>query len=120
MSSEAAEQISPALTTLKARIQTLTDLNNRLQNLRQIPAVILRPPVVTQPSGLPNIPQLHHEYQELKEITEAVRSEKIQSALIAARDSEKKDKTELEFKGRRDIRKRRSVLNFRTSVIRLS
>lgn len=112
-SADTVEQISPALIALRAKIQTLTDLNNRLQNLRQIPVVILRAPAVTPPSSVPNdTPQLHHEYQELKEITETVRSEKVQSALVAARESEQKDKTELEFKGRRDTRKRRCVFRF--------
>lgn len=110
MAADTTDQTSPALAALRAKIQTLIDLNNRLQNLRQIPAVILRPPIPTTSSALPTVPSqqtLHHEYQELKEITETVRSERVQFALTAARDSEQKDKTELEFKRRRDTRKRR-------------
>ncbi|KAI0674831.1 hypothetical protein C8Q78DRAFT_1075193 [Trametes maxima] len=92
--SAATETTAPTATSplselqkLRNHIQTLTDLNNRLQALRSIPAHLLRPPV----SGVHALPQsslLRHEFQELKEIADSVRSEKVQEALKAARKSE--------------------------------
>ncbi|KAI0356311.1 hypothetical protein OH77DRAFT_1401367 [Trametes cingulata] len=96
------------LQTLRNHIQTLTDLNNRLQGLRHIPALLLRPP----PSDVHALPQaslLRHEFQELKEITESVRSEKVQDALKAARKSEAAEPKIVGFDVRRNSLKRRHV-----------
>ncbi|KAI0371049.1 hypothetical protein BV20DRAFT_1035406 [Pilatotrama ljubarskyi] len=93
------------LQTLRNHIQTLTDLNTRLQTLRHIPALLLRPP-----SGVHALPQaslLRHEFQELKEIAESVRSPKVQDALKAARSSEAAEPKIVGFDVRRDSLKRR-------------
>ncbi|KAJ2981137.1 hypothetical protein NUW54_g10911 [Trametes sanguinea] len=96
------------LQTLRDHIQALTDLNNRLQALRHIPALLLRPPT----AGVHALPQpslLRHEFQELKEFAGAVRSEKVQDALKAARKSEGAEPKMLGFDVRRDNLKRRHV-----------
>ncbi|KAI8969581.1 hypothetical protein BD414DRAFT_428312 [Trametes punicea] len=98
------------LQTLRNHIQTLTDLNNRLQTLRHIPALLLRPPA-TALNALPQASLLRHEFQELKEITEAVRSEKVQEALKAARKSEAAEPTIVGFDIRRDKLKQRHVVH---------
>lgn len=96
---------STEIPSIEDRIQTLTDLYNRLQGLRQIPTLLLKPPSgIELPAPLSNI---RPEFQNLKEIGDLVQSEKIQEALRAARESEKKDKSELTPVFRRENRKRR-------------
>ncbi|KAJ8497164.1 hypothetical protein ONZ51_g693 [Trametes cubensis] len=96
--------------TLRNHIQTLSDLNNRLQALRHIPALLLRPPT-TGVHALPQASLLRHEFQEIKDITEAIRSDKVQDALKAARKSEAAEPKLLGFDIRRDNLKRRHVLH---------
>lgn len=88
------------------RIQLLTDLYNRLDSLRQIPTTLLKPPAA---NDLPSPVPLRSEFETLKVIGETVRSEKVQEALRAARDSEKGDKSDLSSNFRRENRKRRYV-----------
>lgn len=92
------------LATLRARILTLTELNNRLQAVRNIPAQLLRPP-----GSDPNSTLLTHGFKELGAIAEAVRTEKVQDALQAARKSELADSTGLNANLRRETLKRRRV-----------
>ncbi|CDO72770.1 hypothetical protein BN946_scf184994.g23 [Trametes cinnabarina] len=97
--------------TLRNHIQALTDLNNRLQALRHIPALLLRPPT----AGIHTLPQsslLRHEFQELKEIADVVRSQKVQDALTAARQSEAMEPQLLGFNIRRENLKRRHVVRY--------
>ncbi|KAI0768657.1 hypothetical protein BD413DRAFT_605166 [Trametes elegans] len=94
------------LHTLQNHIQTLSDLNNRLQALRHIPALLLRPPA-TEVHALPQAARLRHEFQEVQEIAESVRSEHVQEALQAARKSEIADPTSLGSGLRRENLKRR-------------
>ncbi len=94
---------------IEDRIQTLTDLYNRLQALRQIPSLFLKPPAaIDLPAPLPT---LRPEFHNLKEIGDVVQSEKVQEALRAARDSEQKDKSELTPHFRRENRKRRYAVS---------
>jgi hypothetical protein len=96
---------SAELSSLEDRIQTVTELYNRFQALRQVPTVLLKPPIS---HDLPNpLLSLRSEFDDLKEIGERVRSEKVQEALRTARDSEKADKNELSSNVRRENRKRR-------------
>jgi len=95
------------ISALEDRIQAVTDLYNRFQVLRQVPTSLLKPPISNDlPSPLST---LRSEFNDLKEIGERVRSEKVQEALRAARDSEKADKSELSSNVRRENRKRRYV-----------
>ncbi|KAM5530927.1 hypothetical protein V8D89_015417 [Ganoderma adspersum] len=90
------------LATLRARILTLTELNNRLQAIHNIPAQLLRPP-----GSDPNSTLLTHGFKELGAIAEAVRAEKVQDALQAARKSELADSSGLNANLRRETLKRR-------------
>lgn len=88
------------------RIQTLTDLYNRLQALRQIPTLLLKPgPSINELSAPSST--VRPEFQNLKDIRELLKSDKVQEALRTARESEKKDKSELTPDFRRENRKRR-------------
>ena len=99
--------------SLQAQIQALTDLHSRLQTLRQIPSLVLRPPASTNADGLLLSPQgqpsLRTEFERLKEIENVIRSEPTQEALRSARDSFQADTKELNFNMRWDnpSRKRR-------------
>lgn len=98
---------STEISLLEERIQVVTDLQNRLQALRQAPTLLLKPYVS---NDLPSpFSSLRAQFDDLKDIGELVRSEKVQEALRAARDSEKADKNELSSNVRRENRKRRSV-----------
>lgn len=93
------------IVTLEDRIQTLTDLYNRLQGLRQIPTHLLKPPA---PTDLPSpLSALRTEFLDIKSIREDTLSGKVQEALRVANESEKKDKSELSSNFRRENRKRR-------------
>ncbi|KAI0745119.1 hypothetical protein C8Q76DRAFT_606713 [Earliella scabrosa] len=105
--SAAQTSVTPAseLTMLRTHIQTLTDLNNRLQAIRHIPAQLLRPPG-SDPHKLEST-LLTHGFKELATIAETVRSEKVQDALKAARKSELADPSNLGSNLRRENLKRR-------------
>ncbi|KAI0823624.1 hypothetical protein BC628DRAFT_1324570 [Trametes gibbosa] len=98
---------------LRNHIDTLTKLNNRLQALRHIPSLLLRPPL-TGVHALPQSSLLRHEFLELKEIADAVRSEQVQDALKAARKSEAAAPRMVGFDVRRDNLKRRHVIQTRS------
>ncbi|EJF57734.1 hypothetical protein DICSQDRAFT_157163 [Dichomitus squalens LYAD-421 SS1] len=93
---------APELTTLRTHIQTLTELNNRLQAIRNIPAQLLRPPGSDPSSTL-----LTHGFKEIAAIADTVRTEKVQDALKAARKSEQADSSGLTSSLRRETLKRR-------------
>lgn len=104
---------TPAVTSkaaiLQAQIQLLTELHSRLQTLRQIPSLVLRPPTSTSADGLPlsphSQPSLRTEFEHVKEIGTIIRSEPIQDALRAARDSFQADTKGLNFNLRQENRK---------------
>ncbi|OCH91817.1 hypothetical protein OBBRIDRAFT_774575 [Obba rivulosa] len=101
-----SEDTSSELVSLRSKLTALTELHSRLQTLRQIPALLLRPPT----SNVHAVTQealLKHEFQELREVSEALRAEKVQAALVAARGSEAKDKSELGPVRRRGNNKRK-------------
>ncbi|KAF9222643.1 hypothetical protein BS17DRAFT_174956 [Gyrodon lividus] len=81
--------------SLQDRIQTLTDVHNRLQALRHISSMLLKPP-----STSPLSP-----FDPTVEFLEVLRSEKVQDAFRVARASEDADQSELSF--RRESRKRK-------------
>jgi len=95
---------STEISSLEDGIQTVTELYNRFQALRQVPTVLLKPPIS---HDLPTPLSLRSEFDGLKEIGKRVKSEKVQEALRTARDSEKADKNELSSNVRRENRKRR-------------
>jgi hypothetical protein len=76
---------------------------SRLQNLRNVPPLLLK-------SSLPfSSLSIRKDFQQLKELADTVRSDSVQDALLAAANSEKADKSDLTRNGRREIRKRRQV-----------
>lgn len=109
--------------SLQDRIQTLTDVHNRLQTLRHVPTMLLRPPstsplAVFPPSFDPTIDREFavtfnftptHDFRALKEFVEVLRSDKVQEALRAARASEDADQGELGLSFRRENRKHKYV-----------
>jgi len=97
---------SAELSCLEHRIQAITDLYNRIQTLRHVPTLLLKPAISNDLSSLLS---LRSELNDLKDIGEHIRSEKVQEVLRAARDSEKADKNELSSSIRRENRKRRYV-----------
>lgn len=103
--------------SFEERIQLLTDLYNRLESLRQIPTSLLKPPAA---NDLPTPVLLRSEFETLKAIGETVRSEKVQEALRAARDSEKSDRGDLSSNFRRENRKRRYVFTFDHTINELN
>src|SRR4051794_40302492 len=106
----ATEPESPALLTLHSQIRTLTDLHSRIQSLRQIPIRLLRPPSPSQlplhdpTSSLPASSSLG--LQDLKNITETIKSQVVQDALRAAKESQN-TRGIVASSGRREGRKRR-------------
>ncbi|KAG6908386.1 hypothetical protein DXG01_004815 [Tephrocybe rancida] len=91
--------ISDTQATLQSQIQVLTDLQNRLQSLRNIPLLLLKPSIST--------PTLRPEFQQVQEIADTIRTEHIQEALRAGRDSLAGDTSDLNPNLRRENRKRR-------------
>ncbi len=94
-------------TTLRTHIQTLTELNNRLQAVRHIPAQLLRPSNLDKELLKMNLETTRHGFKELVTIAETVRSDKVQDALKAARKSELADPSNLGSNLRRENLKRR-------------
>ncbi|KAJ7239223.1 hypothetical protein B0H12DRAFT_1271513 [Mycena haematopus] len=82
-------------------IASLSDIQSRLRNVRQIPPSLLRPSLHFSPLSI------RKDFQQLKELADAIRSESVQDALLAAAKSEKADKSDLNRNGRREMRKRR-------------
>ncbi|KZP34294.1 hypothetical protein FIBSPDRAFT_771790 [Athelia psychrophila] len=83
---------------LEERIQVLTNLHNRFQSLRPLPSFAIRPQLGSVRGA---------DFASLKEVEDLVRSERVQEALCAAKESEKKDRSELGSNFRRESRKRR-------------
>lgn len=93
---------SSQLNSLQQHIQSLTELHTRVQTIHQFPSLLLRSHVASMPPL-----SLRAEFQQLKEIKDTLLSDQIQDALSTARDSEKEDKEDIHFDGRRESRKRR-------------
>ncbi|KAG8213787.1 hypothetical protein J3R82DRAFT_10499 [Butyriboletus roseoflavus] len=107
--------------SLQERIQTLTDIHNRLQTLRHVPTVLLRPPSASPLADFPppfdptidrefavtfnSTPS--HDFRALNDFLEVLRSDKVQEGLRAARASEDADQSELGLCFVRENRKRK-------------
>lgn len=94
----------------------MKDLNARLQALRKIPARLVKQPKPASISLSPGLhpvshphpdPSLRQDIQEIKDFAETVRVEKVQEVLAYARDSERKDKNDLDLHRPRVNRKRK-------------
>ncbi|KAG6378091.1 hypothetical protein JVT61DRAFT_13774 [Boletus reticuloceps] len=109
------------LPNLQDRIQTLADVHNRLQTLRHVPTMLLRPPSASSLADFPPSfdPAMDrefgvtfnstptHDFRALKDFSEVLCSDKVQEALQAARASEDADHSELGSSFLRGDRKRK-------------
>ncbi|KAJ7622828.1 hypothetical protein DFH06DRAFT_1447374 [Mycena polygramma] len=85
-------------------ISSLSDIQSRLQHLRNVPPLLLK-------SSLPfSSLSIRNDFQQLKELADTIRSAPVQDALLAAANSEKADKSDLNRNGRREVRKRRQAV----------
>lgn len=88
-------------TLLSSQIQTLSDLQSRLQSLRHIPRVLLRPPHI--PAVIPSsAPNLRPQFQQLDDIVQLLRSSPTQLALRSANDRLLTDSSDLAPYSRRE------------------
>ncbi|GBE81382.1 hypothetical protein SCP_0311110 [Sparassis crispa] len=92
---------------LQDKLKTLTEFSARLRALRQIPAVLVRPPGAGSIHTVAPSPPLQHEFQVLNEVSGTLLSQPVQEALAAARDSEQKDKSDINSTVRRETQKRK-------------
>lgn len=89
------------LSSLSAMVSSLSDIQSRLQQLRNVPPLLLK-------SSLPfSSVSIRKDFQQLKELADTIRSDAVQDALLVAAKSEHADKSDLNRDGRREIRKRR-------------
>lgn len=75
---------------LKTQVQALTDLGTRVQQLRNVPAWLLRTPNSVFPAAT-----VKREFEHLKEFADTLCSSNVQEALRLAKESEEKDKSGL-------------------------
>lgn len=97
------------LQVLQQRINTLTDLSARVEKLRHTPSVLRIPSgssLATNVLATPPAVLLREGFEQLKELSDTVRSDSAQNALKAAKDSEANDNTELTLYNRRRNLKR--------------
>jgi hypothetical protein len=89
------------LSSLSAMVSSLSDIQSRLQQLRNVPPLLLK-------SSLPfSSVSIRKDFQQLKELADTIRSDAVQDALLVAAKSERADRSDLNRDGRREIRKRR-------------
>ncbi|KAF5325708.1 hypothetical protein D9611_000165 [Ephemerocybe angulata] len=94
---------------LQDQINALSDLHSKLNAIRQIPAGLLRRPILANKdifSGAP-VHSVKADFEQLKEVGDVVRSDIVQKALIGAQERIEADGTHLDTNYRRDNRKRR-------------
>lgn len=121
MASETTPNAPPS-PNLQDRIQTLTDVYNRLQALRHVPTMLLRPsasplgdfpppfdPTIDREFAVTFNSTPTHDFRALKDFVEVLCSDKVQEALRVARASEDADQSELGLSFRRENRKRKYV-----------
>jgi len=82
-------------------ISSLSDIQSRLQLLRNAPPLLLKSSMSF------SAPSIRNDFQQLKDLTDTIRSDSVQEALRTATKSERADKSDLNRNGRREIRKRR-------------
>ncbi|KAJ7502756.1 hypothetical protein B0H11DRAFT_601297 [Mycena galericulata] len=86
---------------LSSMISSLSDIHARLQLLRNAPPSLLKSSMSF------SAPSIRSDFQQLKDLTDTIRSDSVQQALRTATESERADKSDLNRNGRREIRKRR-------------
>ncbi|KAJ6558601.1 hypothetical protein DFH09DRAFT_535961 [Mycena vulgaris] len=86
---------------LSSMISSLSDIQSRLQQLRNAPPSLLKSSMSF------SSPSIRKDFSQLQELADTIRSDSVQEALRTATNSEKADKSDLNRNGRREILKRR-------------
>ncbi|KAJ3545462.1 hypothetical protein NM688_g5624 [Phlebia brevispora] len=100
---------SSEMHVLEERINLLTDLSARVEKLRHAPAVLRLPSkssLATNVLATPPATLLREGFEQLKDLSERLKSESTQNALKAAKDSEANDSTNLALGNKRRNLKR--------------
>ncbi|KAL0580300.1 hypothetical protein V5O48_001717 [Marasmius crinis-equi] len=93
--------------SVENHIQNLQDVYNKVQALRQFPQTLIKAP--TSPLSLPKGTSLNSQYQQIKDIAQALKDDPVQEALRAAKASESANGLKGAVNLRRENRKRRRV-----------
>ncbi|KAK7058805.1 hypothetical protein VNI00_001429 [Paramarasmius palmivorus] len=93
--------------SLEDHIQALQDAYNKVQTLRHIPQSLFKNPAASSALPAPPAPSLITQLQQIKDITLNLKSEPVQQALRAARESENVNGLKHTVNLRRENRKRR-------------
>lgn len=86
---------------LSSMINSLSEIHSRLQLLRNAPPLLLKSSMSF------SAPSIRSDFQQLKDLTDTIRSDTVQEALHIATQSERADNSDLNRNSRREIRKRR-------------
>ncbi|TFY67240.1 hypothetical protein EVJ58_g1750 [Rhodofomes roseus] len=98
---------SPELLALQEKLKALSEVNAQLRTVRRIPTQLVKPPEVGILQQLSFDTTPAEKFQLVKDLADAISSERVQSSLSAARASEQKGKGDLVFTKPREARKRK-------------
>jgi hypothetical protein len=108
------EDRQSAVSNVQSHIDQLADLCKRLQTLRQLPGGVLRSELVSGPNQVLQTLTLkenfHKSAEDLRTLHAAAVEGKVQDALRAAEESERRDGTEIKDFRERESQKKRCVL----------
>lgn len=106
-------QSQSAVSNVQSQIDLLADLNKRLQTLRQLPGGVLRSELVSGPNQVLQTLTLKDIFgksaEDLRTLHTAAIEGKVQDALKAAAESERRDDSEIKDFHERESQKRRCV-----------
>jgi len=106
-------QSESAVSNVQSQMDLLADLNKRLQTLRQLPGGVLRSELVSGPNQVLQTLMLKDIFgksaEDLRTLHAAVIEGKVQDALKAAAESERRDDSEIKDSHERESQKRRCV-----------
>ena len=109
----ATEDLQSAISNGQSQIDLLADLCKRLQTLRQLPSGVLRSELVLAPNQVLQMLTLKDIFgksaEDLRTLHAAAMEGKVQDALRAAAESERRDGSEIKDARERDNQKRRCV-----------
>lgn len=104
-------QSQSAVSNVQSQIDLLADLNKRLQTLRQLPGGVLRSELVSNPSQVLQTLTLKDIFgksaEDLRTLHAAAIEDKVQDALKAAAESERRDDSEIKDVHEKESQKRR-------------
>jgi hypothetical protein len=111
--SAATEDLQSAVSSVQSQIDLLSDLNKRLQTLRQLPGGVLRSELVLGTNQVLQTLTLKDIFgksaEDLRTLHAAALEGKVQDALRAAAESERRDGTLIKDARERESQKRRCV-----------